>query len=58
MKKTIKNYWITPEQVMEWNPCYPDWSKENVLTWFKGRKKVRLSTILKDEKISHRDRAD
>ena len=55
MKKTIKNYWVTPEEILAQHPCN-EWSETNVLNWFNGRKKVRLSTILNDEHIPEDDR--
>ncbi len=55
MKKTIKNYWVTPEEILDENPC-GRWNETNVLKWFNGRKKARLSTILNDERIPEKDR--
>ncbi len=55
-KSKIKNYWITPEMVMSWDPCKPRWCEGNVLDWFNGRKRVRFKTILKDESIPYLDR--
>jgi hypothetical protein len=52
-ERTIKNYWITPEEILEQDPCYPEGGVEE---WFNGRKKARLSTILKDASISRADR--
>ena len=49
MTTTIKNYWITPQGILKYSPC---WTEEEVFSWFAGRKKVRLRTILKDKGIS------
>jgi hypothetical protein len=55
MKKTIKNYWVTPGEILAQDPC-DRWNKANVLKWFNGRKKVKLSTILKNDRIPEEDR--
>lgn len=54
-KRTIENYWVTPEEIWEAEPCDP-WNEEDVYAWFGGRKKVRLSTILTDVNIPGLDR--
>ncbi len=55
-KSKIKNYWITPKMVIRWVSCKHRWPDKKVFAWFKGRQKVRLSSIMKDEKISEDDR--
>ena len=55
MKRTIENYWVTPEEIWENEPCDP-WNEEDVYAWFGKRKKARLSTILQDESIPAVDR--
>ena len=55
MKRTIENYWVTPEEIMRHRPC-SGWTKKRVYDWFGKRKKARLSTILQDERISGVDR--
>lgn len=56
MKRTIENYWVTPEEIIRADPCHP-WTSDKIYAWFGKRKKVRLSTILFDRKIPIDDRA-
>lgn len=55
-KRIIKNYWVTPEDIIRAQPCEDNWPKSRIMNWFRGRKKVRLTTILTDENIPEKDR--
>jgi len=55
MKRTVENYWVTPEEIIKHGPC-SRWPDERVYAWFGKRKKSRLSTIIQDERIPAVDR--
>ena len=45
--------YLTLERVTALNPCH---SADTIQAWYPGKKRVRLSTVLKDDRITHADR--
>ena len=44
---------MTLERVISFGPCH---SAEKIQAWYPGRKRVRLSTVLRDDRITRADR--
>ena len=49
----MHNPYLTLESVTALNPCH---SAEKIQAWYPGRKRVRLSTVLRDDRITRADR--